>query len=262
MQKFLTVVSILFFPNIITQFLLNMLGHKIHAKSYIGFSLVPSRKIYMDAGARIGHFNIVQVDKILMRENSFIKKMNRIRGAMNVIMGPESAIANSNSIFRAPSPITYGNGTLKLGRLALIVTKHNLDCTRSITIGDYTTIGGIRSQFWTHGYFHGSKGKERIRIDGEIVVSSNVYVGTGCIFNPGVEIAENINIGGGACISKSLQRPGMYVAQPLRYIEKEIGSIRSALDKIKEKPLVEEVYEKKNSPRKAEKIEAYEQATP
>jgi acetyltransferase-like isoleucine patch superfamily enzyme len=239
-----------------------MLGHKIHAKSYIGFSLVPSRKIYMDAGARIGHFNVVQVDKILMRKESFIKTRNRIRGAMNLIMGVESVIANSNSIFRALSPITYGNGTLKLGRLALIVTKHNLDCTRSITIGDYTTIGGIRSQFWTHGYFHGPKGKERIRIDGEIIVRNNVYVGTGCIFNPGVEIAENINIGGGACISKSLQRPGMYVAQPLRYIEKEIGSIRSALDKIKEKPLVEEVYEKKNSPRKAEKIEAYEQATP
>ena len=261
MHKFLTVVSVLFFPNIITRCLLNLLGHKIHTKSYIGFSLMPSRKIYMDAETRIGHFNIIQVDKILMREKSFIKSKNRIRGAMNVIMGAESAIANSNSIFRAPAPITYGNGTLKIGRLGMIVTKHHLDCTRSITIGDYTTVGGLGSQFWTHGYFHGPIGKERIRVDGEIVVGNNVYVGTNCVFNPGVKVANCISIGSNVCVSKSLNRPGMYVAQSLRYIEKEIDSIRNALDEVKTKPLVEEVYEKRISSRKVEKIETYEQVT-
>lgn len=261
MHKFLTVLSILFFPNVITRFLLNILGHKIHPTSYIGFSLIPTQRIYMDAGARIGHFNIIQVNKILMREKSFIKKMNRIRGAMNVILGPESAIANSNSIFRAASPITYGNGTLKIGRFGMLVSKHHVDCTRSITIGDYTTIGGIGSQFWTHGYFHGPKGKERIRIDGEIIVGNNVYVGTNATFNPGVQVADGISIGSNVCVSRSLNRPGMYVAQPLRYIEKKINSIRNALDEVQEKPLIDEVYEKKPSPRKVEKIKTYEQVT-
>ncbi|MFK8004898.1 MAG: hypothetical protein AB8H03_00945 [Saprospiraceae bacterium] len=261
MHKFLTVVSILFFPNVITRFLLNILGHKIHPKSYIGFSLIPSRRIYMDAHAQIGHCNIIQVNKILMRKESFIKSMNRIRGAMNIIMEVESVIANSNSIFRGSSPITYGNGTLKIGRFGMLVSKHHLDCTRSITIGDNTTIGGLGSQFWTHGYFHGPIGKERIRIDGEIIIGNNVYVGTNATFNPGVEVGNGISIGSNVCVSKSLKLPGMYVAQPLRYIEKEIDSIRNALDKVEEKLLIDEVYEKRSSARKMRKIKMYEQVT-
>lgn len=259
MHNFLTVVSILLFPNLITRFLLNLLGHKIHPKSYIGFSLVPSRRIYMDANARIGHCNIIQVNKILMREKALIKKMNRIRGAMNVIMAAESVIANSNSIFRASSPITYGNGTLKIGRFGMLVSKHHVDCTRSVTIGENTTVGGLGSQFWTHGYFHGPVGKERIRIDGEIIVGNNVYVGTNATFNPGVTVANGISIGSNVCVSRSLNRPGMYVAQPLRYIEKEIDSIRNALDEIQGESLIDEVYEKIPSSRKVEKIKSYEQ---
>lgn len=261
MHKFLTIISILLFPNTITRILLNLLGHKIHPKSYIGFSLISSRKIFMDAEARIGHFNIVQIDKLLMRRKSFIKSMNRIRGAMNIIMGPESAIANWNSIFRAAPPVTYGNGTLKLGRMGMIVAKHHVDVTRSVTIGDFTTIGGHGSQFWTHGYFHGPAGKERIRVDGEIIVGNNVYVGTNCTFNPGVEVANNISIGSNVCVSKSLKRPGMYVAQSLRHIEKEIDSIRHALTPVDKEPLVDEVYEKKIAPKKVEKVEYYEQVT-
>ncbi|MFK7775925.1 MAG: hypothetical protein AB8F94_27625 [Saprospiraceae bacterium] len=187
--------------------------------------------------------------------------MNRIRGAMNVIMAAESVIANSNSIFRASSPVTYGSGTLKIGRFGMLVSKHHLDCTRSITIGENTTIGGLGSQFWTHGYFHGPIGKERIRIDGEIIIGNNVYVGTNATFNPGVEVGDGISIGSNVCVSRSIKRPGMYVAQPLRFIEKEIDSIRDALNKVEEESLIDEVYEKKPSPRKVEKIKAYEQVT-
>lgn len=263
MHKILTTLSILFFPNFITKVLLNLLGHKIHATAYIGFSVIQCRKIYMDTHARIGHLNLIQINKLLMRENAYIKSMNRIRGDLSVMMGKEAAIANDNSISRASSPVTFGNGTLKLGRMGTIVSKHRLDITRSITIGDFTTIGGLGTQFWTHGYYHGSVGKDRIRIDGEIIVGNNVYVGSSCTFNPGVKVADAISIGSNVCVSRSLKKSGMYVAQPLRYIEKNIDEIRERLDEVVDVPLVEEVYEKKISQvvKSKKKIKEYEQVS-
>lgn len=216
----------------------------------------------MDADTRIGHFNLIQINKLLMRQAAYIKSTNRIRGDLSVMMGREAVIANGNSIFRASSPITYGNGTLKLGRLGIIVSKHRLDVTRSITIGDFTTIGGLGTQFWTHGYYHGAEGKDRIRIDGEIIVGNNVYVGTSCTFNPGVQVADAINIGSNVCVSRSLKKSGMYVAQPLRYIEKNVAEIRDKLDEVVGVSLVEEVYEKKILPiATSKKKMAYEQTS-
>lgn len=259
MRQLLSAITILLFPNVLTVRLLNLLGHKVHPKSYIGFSLILTRRIYMAANSHIGHLNIIQVQKLLLREKAVIKTRNRIRGAMNIILSKEAVIANSNSIFRAASPVTYGNGTLYLGQLALIVSKHHLDCTRSISIGAYSTIGGLGTQFWTHGYYHAAEGRDRIRIDGPINIGNNVYVGTSCTFNPAVSIASGINIGSNVCVSKSLTKSGMYVAQPLRYIEKDIRSIRLALDKVTVEPLVEEVYKKATTTPSSQKIIRYEQ---
>ncbi len=243
MKKLLTAISILCLPNFICVRVLNLLGHKVHPKSYIGFSIVLVERLYLDAFAKIGHLNIIAVRKILLRKKAQIKSRNRMRGPINILLQREASISNSNSIYRAGSPVSYGMSHLKLGVLGQLVSKHHLDCTRSIEIGDYTTIGGLGTQFWTHGYFHAPEGRERIRIDGEIILGNNVYVGTACIFNPAVKIADGVCIGGGACISKSLNRPGMYVTQSLRYIEKDIDSIRERLDKV-EHQVIDEVYEK------------------
>lgn len=239
----MTAIIIFSLPSRMVGILLNFLGHKIHPTAKIGFTLISVNKLYMDKDARIGHFNIIIANKLLMREGAFMKKFNRVRGPINLLFRKYAALANSNNVYRGKAPITKGLATLKLGQLGQIVSKNTLDLTCSISLGDNSTIGGHGGQFWTHGFVHERKGSGRIRVDGEIVIGNNVYVGSRCTFNPSVFVADGISIGSNVSVSKSMKKPGMYVAQPLRYLPQDIDEIRSRLIKV-ENQKIEEVYEK------------------
>ena len=97
---------------------------------------------------------------------------------------------------------------------------------------------------WTHGYYHANTGTDRIRIDGQIHIGDNVYIGSGCIFNPSVTVANAIHIGSGSVISKDLEKPGMYVGQGLRYIDNNLEKVKSKLKKVEDANLIEPVYVK------------------
>ena len=118
------------------------------------------------------------------------------------------------------------------------------DLTCSISFGKNSQVAGKGSQFWTHGYMHDNSGTERIRVDGEIIIGDNVYVGTRCVFNPGVKVYNAINIGGNSVISKDLTESGMYVNQSLRYLKKDVQQVRERLTRVSEKNLIDEIYTK------------------
>jgi serine acetyltransferase len=246
MRNLLTGTICLFFPKFIKPFLLNLLGHSVHSKAKIGWSLLLVPKLVIEKDAWIGNFNVIKLKHLFLAEKAFIKKFNRIMApSMEILIDSNGSIGNRNRISRSDAPVSYGKATLKIGIWGQIVHGCLLDCTRSIYIGNYTTIGGSDTQFWTHGYYHGNEGIERIRIDGEIFIGNNVYVGTRCTFMPGVKVADAIHIGANCCISKSLVEPGMYVSQSLRFIENDIDKLRKKLDKVEGYDVCEEVYEKK-----------------
>lgn len=197
----------------------------------------------MGKNAWIGNFNFIQINKLFLGQNAFIKSRNRIRGPMNILMAEEASISNSNSIYRAYHPVCEGISTLKLGNLGQIISKNHLDCTRSIEIGDNTTIGGLGSQLWTHGFFHSRHGRGRVRVDGAIKIGNNVYVGSRCTFNPGIEITDGVTLGSNMAVAKSLTKPGMYVPQPLRHIDKNINDLKLKLKRV-DSITIGEVYEK------------------
>jgi len=206
MKKTLTALAAFFFPSRVAIIILNILGHKIHPSAKIGFSVLFLNGLYMGENARIGHFNLIKANKMLMRKGAFLKKFNRINGPINLLFDELAALANSNSVYRANSLVSPGLATLKLGKLGQIVSQNKLDLTKSITVGDNTTIGGHGGQLWTHGYVHEQKGAGRIRVDGEIIIGNNVYIGSRCTFNPGVYIADGVTVGSNVCISKSLKK--------------------------------------------------------
>ena len=206
--------------NIIRIFFLNNLGHKISYKAKIGWGIYIINEIKLNDHSRIGMLNFIRINKVCLSNNAFIKNLNYIKGPFNIVLGEKSGIAMQNKIRRAYHPVTYGISELSLGYNTFIVSNNFFDLTRSITMGDNTQIGGIRTEFWTHGYMHDTEGEGRIRIDGEIHLGNNVYVGSRCLFNPNVTIGNAINIGGNSVISKSIEEPGMYVNQTLRFFKK------------------------------------------
>lgn len=225
-------------------FFLRLLGHDISFQAKIGWGVYLVKHIKLAPKSRIGALNFIRINELNLSEKAFIKNLNYIKGPFNVILGEKSGIAMQNKIRRAYHPVTYGISELKLGYNTFIVSNNFFDLTRTITMGDHSQLGGIRTEFWTHGYMHYPTGGDRIRIDGEIHIGDNVYVGSRCIFNPGVKIHNAINIGSNSVISKDLIEPGMYVNQSLRHIPKDIEDVMQKLTKLDDDTIIERVYRK------------------
>lgn len=218
--------------------------NNISFKSNIGIGIYLVDNIRVEAGGKIENLTFININKLVIGVGSTIRRFNFINGPFDVILHNKCGIGKGNKIFRSKFPIVSGYAALELLDNTFVNASHFLDLTKSIRIGSNTVLAGRKSQFWTHGYYHANTGIDRIRIDGEIFIGSNVYVGSGCIFNPGVNVSNAIHIGAGSVISKNLEKSGMYVNQPLRYIENDIDIIKSKLKRVEDISLVEDVYKK------------------
>jgi acetyltransferase-like isoleucine patch superfamily enzyme len=226
--------------------MLRILGHWIKPGVKIGFSLVLVDHLYLEALSNIGHLNLIRCRRVVLGKTARIGNMNLVRGPFSVWIGEGSKLGNRNQVTRAPHPVSYGPALLKFGKVSGITAQHSVDCTCSVILGDYTTIAGQGSQFWTHGYYHCAEGVDRFRVDGKIRLGNNVYIGSASVITAGVEIANHVIVGSHSSISKSLSRSGMYVSQPLRYIELDLEKTIEQLEPVTE-PCVDRVYRKKRN---------------
>ena len=192
-----------------------IISNLLTRKYKIGFSIVLADELILEDGVSIGHFNFINVHKLVMRKGSIIGKMNRIKGNIDVEL-EEKAFFDHKIIASGPKQVPKGKkrSLLHLGKRTHIVCGL-LNLSDSIYIDDYSTIAGSGSEFWTHSFYIG---KELSRVDGGIYIGKNCYIGSRCIFMPGIKVADNITIGAGSCVSKSLKEKGTYVNQALRYI--------------------------------------------
>lgn len=245
-KKILTFVFCLLLPSFMLRLTLRLLGHSIGKNVKIGFNLIITDKLELGDNVKISNLNLILIPKIMLANNAKLGYLNICKGPFDLILSNNAALGNKNYLTRGPLGLTYGKSVLKLGELTKITTGHHLDLTKSIIFGDFSILAGIGSQIWTHGYYHASNGKDRIRIDGSINIGDNVYIGSGSIFNPGVKVGKAIHLGAGSVISKNLEKPGMYVGHSLRFIYNDIDTIKNKLEKINNYDLIESVYKKSN----------------
>lgn len=150
-----------------------------------------------------------------MAAGSYIRGLNVLRGGFKVIMDEKSIINKYNKITCPP----VNNSILKMGYGTIVGTSHILELCANITIDDHSIMAGSGSQVWTHGFYHSKFPPTRWRVDGDVVIGKNVYIGTRCIIGAGVSICDNATLGAGSVVSKDLTRSGLYVNQPLRFID-------------------------------------------
>lgn len=243
-MRFIVGFFIFLLPSKLGALLLKLLGHEVSLKSKLGFSLIFVKKLELGPTSKIGNFNLVLCNTLKMEKGSYIGSLNIVKGPINVHLSEKSAIGNRNLIKRSNAPVTYGQAHLRIGIFSKITVSHLIDCTRSVEIGDYSILAGANTQIWTHGYYHYPEGPGRYRIDGEVKIGNNVYVGSRCTFNLGVHVSNGITIGSNTSISKSLKTPGLYVSQPLRFIDTNAEKAKQKLIKVDRFPICETVYEK------------------
>ena len=242
----LVALIIFFLPSFLVAGILRLLGHKVGKNLHVGFSIIFANHIEFGNNVRIGHFNLFKIKRVNLSNFCSVGYMNISKGPFDLILKEKASFGNKNYFTRGPKGISYGISELRIGYNSRITVGHHLDLTQSISFGENSILAGIRSQMWTHGYYHADRGPERIRIDGETHIGDNVYIGSGCIFNPGVKVSNSIHIGGGSVIAKDLKIPGMYVGQSIRFIDNNIDKIKNKLTNVEERDLLDNVYTKKN----------------
>ena len=216
-------------------------------KARIGFSLVLVDRIWMAPSARIGHLNYLNIRRVIMRKGAYLGRMNALNGPFSLWLDEQAALGNANKVVRGPTrTVTVGPSYLRLGRLTKITSNHRVDCTRSVSFGDYCTLAGIGSMIWTHGYVHDAEGPGRYRIDGSVVIGDNVNIGAGSILSMGIRITSGVMIGAGCTIARNLAEPGLYVSSAIRKLPiPQDPDGRVALEPVVADGLVERVYLKR-----------------
>lgn len=211
-------VFLLLLPSPLIRLFAPVLSIKMGKRAKIGWSIILADKLEMGPNTKIGHGNLVKCRAISLEHNARIGHLNRIKGRIHIQLNENSAIGNFNTILRGGTNILDKDSCFKIGTNSNITSRHYVECLKNITIGSGTVIGGVSSQIWTHGYYHYPDGTQRFRIDGDVMIGNNVYVGSACVINPGSYIGDNISIGSHSVVAGTLSEPGLYVSQRLRHI--------------------------------------------
>lgn len=208
-----------FFPTFLARLIVNLFPNKhIGKNTKIGFSFLVCDNMQIETCCKIGHLNIIRCQHFQMHDNCKIRHLNFIKGYMSVEMKKGVWINSQNKI---TSPYrnerTWHLPSFRVGKNVTIIMHHIFDVTDDIEIGEGCLFAGVGTQVWTHAFIKGNK--QDVRVDGKVVIGRNCYIGSSSIICSGVKVTDNVVIGAGTIVSKNLIKQGLYVSQPIRYIE-------------------------------------------
>ncbi|MCQ2200464.1 MAG: hypothetical protein MJZ27_00090 [Bacteroidales bacterium] len=242
MKKLIVAVTLMFFPTNISRLLFRMFGCnriKIGKGCKIGFSLIIADHIDLCTGTKIGHLNVFRVKKLDLADGAYIKHLNIFNGGF-VVRLMEGAWIHSMNKFSGQTIHHYQESVFLMKEGSSIMMKNEIDLSDNITIGEHAIIAGAGSQIWTHAFYQTRK--RVVRVDGDVEIGDYCYVGSNAVICSGVHICADSYIGANATVAKDITVPGLYVSQPLRYID---FNPEVAIDNLEGEVVPGTVYKKK-----------------
>lgn len=197
------------------------LGYSIHPDARIGWSIVLPTKLTMQKGSYIGHLTLVKgLQQLVLHEHARIGNLNWVTAF---------PLGTTSSHFQdqpARDP------ELLLAQHSAITNRHLIDCTDRVTIGEFSTLAGFRSQVLTHSI---SIDECRQRA-GPVSIGRYCFVGTASVLLPRASLADYCVLGAGSVLNKALDEPYWLVAgtpaRPVRplsaeakYFRREVGYV-------------------------------------
>jgi acetyltransferase-like isoleucine patch superfamily enzyme len=185
-------------------FLIRFFKYDIHPYARIGLSWIYPKKLIMHSNAKIGNFNTaVHLDLISIGKFSSISRGNWITGFPS----------KTNSKHFSHQKERESN--LILGEHSAITKNHHIDCTSSITIGNYVTIAGYNSQLLTH-----SINIIECRQDSSpISIGDYCFLGTNVVVLGGATLPSYSVLGAKAMLNKKMNHEyGLYGGIPAKFI--------------------------------------------
>ena len=168
-------------------------GFEIASSASVGFSFLYVDGCAMGDGARVGHLTMIKGLRLLkIDEYGILGNLNWVTGF---------PMSNSDH-FREE---TERDPCLLIERHAAITNRHMVDCTDRVTIGEFSTVGGFRSQILSHAIDLKSN-RQSCR---PITIGAYCFVGTGAILLKGSVLPERSVLGPGSVLTKKMLEPGM-----------------------------------------------------
>ena len=206
--------------NLAKIFLYNtILGYDIDYSSSIGlFNIINGVKVKMTS-AKIGMFNFIKVENLIMDNGSNINKLNRIKNLNILRLGERSRIYDKNFIGGGPKELkengfVFTEQNVTLGKDSAVNRNNYFDVVRAIKIGDNVVFGGVETQIWTHG-FH----IDRTMLVGEVEFGCNIFIGSRSMFTKGVKITDDVTVGPASVIYKSITEKGVYSTHKIEKVK-------------------------------------------
>jgi serine acetyltransferase len=180
-------------------------GYSIHPTARIGFAWVFPRRLILAEHSRIGNLTVC-------------------KGMDIVQLGPYASLGRLNWVTAFPSTSKQFFGQdvnrkpeLVLGAHAAITGRHLIDCTASVTVGDFSTIAGWRSQIVTHS-IDIERSQQASR---PIEIGRYCFVGTDCVILGGSRLPDFSVLGAKSLLNKAYTETHyLYAGTPSRPLKR------------------------------------------
>jgi len=178
-----------FLPWPLRRWLLNSLcGYSIDRRARIGVSLLGCSSVQMEAGSRVGHFNVIKGARLVMGEEARLGDFNWISALP--LRHPRHF---REEVERDPAFIVE--------RHAAVTSRHFVDCSNTVTIGEFATVAGARSQILTHAIDF----KRNRQASAPVRIGRYCFVGTACVVLKGSRLPDYSILAASSCLNRGFE---------------------------------------------------------
>lgn len=198
-----------------------LLKYDISYKAKVGmFNYLDCKKCTIKKNANLNKLNFIRLEELILKEKSVIKFLNIVKDINKLELNTGSSILVNNRVFGTRIGLSpyKKHENLLIGERSLITKKHLFDLSDEIIVGDNVLFAGVETHLWTHGFVN------NIKIQKNIIIKNNVYIGSRSTILSGIVIEENVNIGASTTVSKSILEKNVFVVSSNQFI-KEKGKL-------------------------------------
>jgi len=177
---------------------------------------IESQKIDVNPRIKIADdIDIVASDSVFIGEYAYILPGFKVR-CRSLYIGRHCYIGAGVEI--GGGGCNGPNAHVSIGERSLIAERSFINCAESVTIGEHVAFG-YETQVWTHGVWQpvangfGKMKQEPVKIGNEVWLPSR------CQVMAGVEIGDNVVVGMGSLVNKSLPAGCVAVGRPAKIIK-------------------------------------------
>lgn len=194
MRSACTSFLFLWWPSRVKNWCLRRAGHKIASSARIGICLVQRvGTVHMAPDSRIGHLNVIRD----------VRSLSLGEGA---VIGQWNWITSARPLMREGSD----HGFLDMGKHAALTSRHYVDCSGSVSIGEFATVAGVRSTIFTHGI----DWRANRQSTQPVVIGAYSLIGSNCAICPGAVLPARSVVGMGAVVAGATGEESSLVVSP------------------------------------------------